>query len=470
MKILNKLLSFESNELLQFKYKYDNFLIWPLCRYLIFNETIKEIFSLEEAHAKLYFINLKEIPKYIIKTVYKNPFSIKKRNIPIFHITTTRANTIKIDKKYFNVLTDYWAKLYEKETIIIENSCRLSYRLPRYIDNVKYHDYIKIIARFRSIFSKLNKKDKKSINELLNYLDKKYPYKLSKLFYKKLEKYLKSKAKLLKYLHSEYKRLFIKYIPQIILLNCASYGSESYITKWAKEVGIHIAEYQHGILGIPYKYKSILRNNSEYSKYIPDTILTFGEYWNKKIKLNTKVIAIGNPHYENIRKKYKSEKKNEKLKKIILIVSSGVITKIFVSLTIELNKILEDNYIIYYKLHPGEIPFKERYKSLYGLKSVIIIKEGDIYDLIDKADYVVAVSSLVVFEALGFGKEILIFDNSISKLYIPFEVGLRFKTAEELQEIIKKTKENKKVIEEKYLWKNNAEDNFKKYIKKIIKK
>ncbi|GAH25010.1 unnamed protein product, partial [marine sediment metagenome] len=156
-----------------------------------------------------------------------------------------------------------------------------------------------------------------------------------------------------------------------------------------------------------------------------------------KIKIPSKKITIGNPHFYESIKKYKEIKEQ---KDSILIISQGDITDKFVNIAKYISEKLP-NYRILFKLHPGEVPFESRYKELYKYANIELAKSGDIYKYIAQFENIVACYSTAIFEALGFNKKIFILDNDMSKKKIPEDIGVRFKENEELKDLILNTKE-----------------------------
>jgi len=177
-----------------------------------------------------------------------------------------------------------------------------------------------------------------------------------------------------------------------------------------------------------------------------------------------KKITIGAPHFYESIKKYKNVKEK---KKTILIVSQGDLTDKFVKIACYLAEKLV-NYSIIFKLHPGEVPFEDRYKILYRYKNVKIVKSGDIYRFIAQSENIVACYSTTIFEAMGFNKKIFILDNEMSRTYIPKDAGMRFKTNEDLKELIKNTEKQETTYDLAYYFNPDWEKNYKHFLEEKV--
>ena len=255
--------------------------------------------------------------------------------------------------------------------------------------------------------------------------------------------------------------------PKVIFFRMGYYGGiNAYYIKWAKDMGIKTAEFQHGIISKmhpAYNYGVGLINSKEYKKYTPDYFLTYGDYWNKEIRIPGKSYTIGNPHFHESIKNYNNV---DEEKETILIVSQGIITNDFVNIAEFLAKKFKNKKIIF-KLHPGEVRFEERYKSLYKYSNVEIKKDGDIYELLARYEYIVASFSTVVFEALAFKKKIFILKNKYSDIYIPKNLGVRFDSNEELVDLINNKNYNKNYNNIDYYFNSNWRNNYLNFLKEI---
>lgn len=169
-----------------------------------------------------------------------------------------------------------------------------------------------------------------------------------------------------------------------------------------------------------------------------------------------KTVTIGAPHFYHSIRKYKQVKEK---KNTVLVVSQGSMTKEFVRITKYLAEKLP-KYKIIFKLHPGEVPFEERYRSLYKYDNVMVAKSGDIYKFIAEYEQIVASHSTTIFEAMGFDKKIYILDNERSRMHIPKNVGIRFKENKELEELIKNNDKKGSNYDLEYYFNSNWKENY----------
>ena len=262
---------------------------------------------------------------------------------------------------------------------------------------------------------------------------------------------------------------FNKIIPRIknkiAFVHCASYlGGKAILTKILHLAGFKVIEVQHGFVSkehyaYNYPLSCIESKNHQCTEYLPDYLLMFGDYWAERVRTPSKKIVVGYPYLNEL-----SEKLIQKIspeEKSILIVSQGTITDRVVSIAKKLSQAFSD-YKIIFKLHPGEIPFKERYSSLKSYSNIKIIGSYNIYELIAKNNIIIGCNSTTLFEALKFPrKRIFILQNDD----VPDEIGCKFSNVEELIEAIRDNAKGYQKSNPEYFWASNWEERFREFMR-----
>ncbi|KKN50697.1 hypothetical protein LCGC14_0630060 [marine sediment metagenome] len=445
----------------KFFIKEKNLMIWPLIRTRVLYYLITKKYNLAIAHADLTKLSLKNF-RYIYNSLKYAPYRLNKRRNIIYYVNARG----RLNNKNFNIDADYYSSLLPN-TLVIDESYRWRYYIPNNTDNFATGEYGELKAfllyQIKRLFSK---KNNQGIERFIEFL--KIKVNIEEDFAKKVKKKLYLYYFGYDFYRSYLKNVFKKLDPKVIFVRTASYGGfKSILLKTAKENGILTGEFQHGTLyedHFAYNYGNAVCKNEQYKKYLPDHILTYGDYWNDKINIPSKTITIGNPHfYENI-KKYKEIKEQ---KDSILIISQGTITDKFVNIAKYLSKKLP-NYRILFKLHPGEVSFEDRYKELYKYANIEIAKSGDVYKYIAQFENIVACYSTTIFESLGFNKKLFILDNDMSKKNIPEDIGVRFKENEELKDLILNTKALNITYNLEYYFNSNWEENYIKFLREEV--
>jgi len=255
---------------------------------------------------------------------------------------------------------------------------------------------------------------------------------------------------------------------KIVFIHCASYlGSMAVLTKIFHSAGFKVVEVQHGFTSkedYPYNYPPSCTKNSNHGsrEYLPDYLLMFGDYWAERVCTPSKKIVIGYPYLDEISNRL--IKYIKPMTKSILIVSQGTVTERMVDLAKKLSRAFTD-YKIIFKLHPGEIPFKERYSSLKNLPNIEIIRNYNIFELIAKNKIIIGYNSTTLVEALKFlGKRIFILENND----VPEGIGYKFSNIEELIEAIRDDTKGYSKAKPAYFWASNWEERFREFMKEEL--
>lgn len=191
-----------------------------------------------------------------------------------------------------------------------------------------------------------------------------------------------------------------------------------------------------------------------------------GEYWNKQVKIPGKTYVVGNPHFHESIKRYNDIKEEENT---ILIISQPYIASFFIKIASELSQKLK-NFKIIFKLHPGEWRFKGKYDMHFeNYNNIFVETDTDIYKLIKKSEYIIGHTSTSLFEAYGFDKKIFVYDDSLSQIYIPSEIGMRFRNVDDLLDKIRNKYSIKNdSVNIDYFFNRSWKENYIKFLKEEI--
>ena len=206
----------------------------------------------------------------------------------------------------------------------------------------------------------------------------------------------------------------------------------SHILSWAHARGIVTGEFQHGQndpTNSAYNLGPGLLTNDEFSNLRPRYLLLYGRAFCERVRTGSQSVVIGNPHFDSRARAFRSLPRPPAQK--VLVVSQGTHTHVLVALTGELARRCPDRLFMF-RLHPGEVPFRERYQRLEGIPNVEISTRGDIYDCLAVASAVVGHSSTTLFEAVGLGLPAFIYQDEASRLMVPDGLGEWFTSVDDL--------------------------------------
>lgn len=439
----------------------NNINYWPLIRNKVFWVCYLRSKDYSNPHSKGYYIDLLR-PRFLknsLKTALFFQFGNNKHDC-VFFIPGRNYTYDRAGKKFKNgYYSDYYR--FFGDPLIFEESYRFNILHPRELEESTYlTDYIHMIVKIKSYF-KGKKIDRESSEKFIS--------EISKLF--SLGDHTRELSRHLDY-NVSVTHLWLEYIDRIIekidrnivFIHFASdLGIWGEITKRFKENGIKVIELQHGSVGKQsyiYNYHSG-RSFERAKEYLPDYYLTYGRYWNEQINTPSKTIPVGNPNLNKI--KNVCEIHYPLRPKSILVVSQGTVTCIMVKIARYLSEKLPD-YKIIYKLHPGEIPFTERYEVLKKYPNIEIRTFDNIYELIASSEIIVGHYSTTLFEAIAFnGKRIFMVENDM----VPSNIGYKFSDFEELYDAILDGESGYPSVDPSYFWEPDWEKNISSFLTRI---
>lgn len=244
---------------------------------------------------------------------------------------------------------------------------------------------------------------------------------------------------------------------KLVIISGGSYSRYYPINKMLKENGIKTADLQHGYItssNIVYNYAPAIIESKDITDALPDYFFSYGEWWNSQTNIPfTKKIVIGNPHREQLKKKYNFACEKTK----ILLIGCARNTVEYIKMAIFLFENI-DGYEIYFRPHPSE-----RYETEHILSEGINVKvdfEPNLYKSLESAEFIVSEISTVLFEAIGLVPNIIMWRTSYSKFILEKSPFISFETQEELLRLILKEKRDNAKLSQSFFWDENWKDNY----------
>jgi hypothetical protein len=410
----------DTTEILQFKIDKE-FHIWPLIRFDLLSgiENSNQLKLFSATSQKTKFFNL-----------LKGLSGIKIKKVPIQFITTTLLN-VKQNDSYKNILDDYFYDVFPEHSFIYENLDPVSFdaRNPRKHQDVStLFTYIDLIPKFLAKFVRIQSNT--SIELFCTYLEEKN---ISSDLIAEIKSKLYTYQKRLKVQQLFY-RVFLRITkPKILFVNCACYGaSNAILINEAKKLGILTAEIQHGVIDhkhFAYNYADEMVQSEVYRQYMPDYLLTFGEYWHSKMNNSCEKIVVGHPHLSYKRHQWSDHSVADSY----LFISQWTITDVLIDFAIELRSSYPSS-IIAFRLHHLEQLTGEQEDKLMQHRIDITSSASDIYDEFSRFENIVGCYSTALYEAKAFSKKVYIVEHELSEKYGFYDLGIVAKNIKSILE------------------------------------
>lgn len=446
-------------KILDFRFSKSQIPMYLCIRFMLIQYLINKEFNLSNPHVKANKKSAKKILKYIYHTLKSNLFFAPKKDIYIF---STELLSILENEKYIDRLYQHFYNIYSDKTQIIEASHNRSYLAPKK-EKVYYSDLINIFIVMASKLTRKKQHDIDTIETFINYLE----------FKNIIDEEILSQVKsiLFKFIKREgiaifLYRLFFKIKkPKMILVNAAFYGDQSFLIYVAKSLGIEVAEYQHGYVGLAHPAYNYHENIFYKIKpYFPEYLLTHGKYWSQRVRVPCEKIEIGLYELENRIEIYE---KVTKQKSILFISGGTVYNELNKLIDLTLEKFHKLGYKVFLRPHPSEkTDSKIRYCNLF--KKGVCLDNMSLYERLAKTDIVVAMEvSTVLFESVCFSNKVYLMNTKYTRFYESESKFILFNNDLELCEMIEKNTEIN--FESDYWWSLSFLSNYKNFIEKTIK-
>lgn len=440
--------------------EFEGFLVWQSIRYLILQHCI-DISSGLDSIAPVTKPPKFTLMKSLVYALLKNPFFGPKRPVLAFHTVTS---DIQNDNGYyFNRIVDYFL---EEDPAIwkIEEPKGFTHPTP-----MQYPSYSKLsldvltegLYRLTLLFKKRQANLARTISrQLIRRITSKQSMTGILLDNDRLESQIAKSILKFKPNYYIYRQLYkVKQITKIIVEDGHYGGDKASIIKAAKDMGIVVFEPQHGFLNEKhpaYNYGSHIVGNKRYGSYVPDQLLSYGDFWAKLVNVPNNVYVLGNPHLEKSISNIQVHADRNK----ILVLGSGVTVKETNDLLAELLKYKTTDTVVSYRPHPIE---SASLTNRYGkqIDAGVIIDSEPLYKSLAEAKIVIGELTTALFEATALSKPVYLFHSSYTQAYLSpeFDVFESF-TIEGVESMLNKTHQSN--YPQDYFWCMGWQSQFKK--------
>ena len=230
-------------------------------------------------------------------------------------------------------------------------------------------------------------------------------------------------------------------------------------------MGIPVREIQHGLVTlshVAYNYSEKIYNSREYREYLPDIFYTFGQFWGENIRIPIPSKVLGNANFStNI--SGEDFKKREVKNRIFIALTDHA--EPFVELLRYVLPALLDDYSIVIKTHPKDAHLKEEFTEFCSYNNFSISNQGNIFDYIAEAEYVVSDYSTTLYEAAGCGKKVLVSRCKQAEWFIAETIGVWFDSPAEFLNMIQSASFKESTVKQQdYIFDSNWAENYRKII------
>lgn len=266
-----------------------------------------------------------------------------------------------------------------------------------------------------------------------------------------------------------YGRLLDRIGPRSVIMANASYMNRTPLLPLLRQRNIPVYEPQHGWIGpshASYNFGAAF-SEPELKAYLPDVLLTFGDFWSDAIHHPSAKVAIGKASLE---KAVTRAQEGLTTRDRILLVSSVYRTDELIGFARLVRQRLPRELTVVIRPHPSERPSSETsFAEAIRHDGIELDDETDLYRSLARSRAVVGYSSTVLFEALALRVPTLVLDSPLASLHTPLEVfGHRLSVdtegADRVVQAAEGKSENESSVDVSRIWRPKAIRNFNAFI------
>lgn len=382
--------------------------LWQYVRYNCLIKILEEVTGIGMSYSSNKPILLARNQKFTIgEWIKKQQFLVHKKDLLVIN----HPRRVKDGEYYKCVITDTILENLKFSYYVYEYEYKGVHFNPVKTRNLKYVSMNMIAKKKVDNGLKYNR----SLKEFIDQVIKRFEASCEIKFSKKLRVYIVTHIKNVFYTILLYRiwadRILGLVQPKAVMVTIGYIPFVQVVIAEAKRRRIPTIELQHGRIGdthlaYNYKYQGEIESFADY-------MFVYGEYEKEvpRYPINKKnVIAVGYPELEKKAFFYMNQKKKRKQKVVVFISgpSDGEIVARYAMNMRQRNEL--KNVRMVYKLHPAEY---DQWRNLYpalvnsGLE-IVSDNRHDVYYYLGNSDYVVGISSTVLFEATMFRTKIFI--------------------------------------------------------------
>jgi hypothetical protein len=468
---LHDLLEIENDPaFLEFRCARTGYLLWPLARQQFLRQLISDLYY---KHASLLapvgVVPARQMLTALPQVLLHN-WRRGKLHGDVLVLGTGAGNFLR-DGRWFNRITDYLALASPPDTVSIEGVVDGHVPEPRWNQRLGYWLPWQVAITLSGRLS-LRNRHVASAQVVLGHArhraDAMLGLRISERSMQMLTGLVARKIARLPLMREAYRRMLEAVRPRLVLLEEGCYGDRGVFNHVAREMGVRVAEPQHGMVSgghDAYCYAPLLRESESYRRYLPHDFLGYGRWWNEQINVPVSKWVIGHPHYSEHRRDLSEVAREQK---DVLILSDGAEFALYLALADELGRLLGQRYRVVLRPHPLE---RERVYKDYPdgcAGAVVIDRHRDIYQSFASAYAVAGEVSTGLFEAIGLASKVLLWETPKARFSYPRHPFATFVDAKTFAEAILASAAGQSDAAPQDIWASDWRGNYRRYLEHAL--
>lgn len=399
--IFRRLLTLESRAEKLLSYRTEHLPFWSLIRLPLLARLLDRVQGEDSARdifLKPRRFGIGTVLRYVATSIRRSPFRYSNRDVVLF---CSGTNRMRENGAFFNTRVDYFLEpLAGQRTLLIEGAQDLRYAWPRTVGPVSCRGGLTVPAALRARVSRLSRNELAAVEDFMALLGGAFDGVLDASDCALLQDNLKSSILRARAYYADACRLLARLKPRLVLLEGGHSGFDVEFLTAARECGIVTVEYQHGAINpfCPYHNFHPALLQAGYDRHLPDYFLSYGDFWNALLMTSARVVTIGHPHIEAVRRRMPRVARRPDS---VYFLSSANSPQKYMA---QLRDLAQAGFTPVFRPHPAERPLlKQRYGTFFEHMNIAVDVSDDLYAQFGAHELVVGDGrSTSFFEACAF--------------------------------------------------------------------
>lgn len=356
-----------------------------------------------------------------------NPYSTDHAPRHVEHLFMVNGRTrVSTPGGFVNWLTDDFAAALGTDAIVVQDvyTGTLNPRRNRPLLRERTFSYSRALdrvedrARRTPLDDAVERRLRQAMDEIFGLL----PFEVGESLRERATLDALGRARRVEHADREFLRLLDRVQPRRIHMQTAAYGPRSSQIRLAHERGIAVSEMQHGWIGsshAAYNFGSAMQSDPLVSS-LPDTLLTFGEFWGRHIRFPGAVVPIGKPSFEHARRS--APPFAERPRRVLFVLSNYLPDEVR-RVVRRMRTALPSEWTIALRPHPVERgTVASTYADELALPGIELDAIDDAHASMSGSRAVVGFSSTMLYEALALDCHVAVVESVLGEHYANAEI------------------------------------------------
>ena len=345
------------------------------------------------------------------RCLVSNPWRARRARSRIVFCSSSVGNSRRANG-YFNRLSDYFAGMFAERTTVLETPHGRRYFFPRTFANTLCLAGVQIVARAAARLTPPTASDHTQIDRFVDLLRGQFGHWLGEEQWRYLGAMLRAQVSSDRWQVRLYSNLLERLQPALLVIEDGCYGNWGSLIRCAKLKGIHVAEYQHGLVSCNHEaYNYLPQTFAKVRDVLPDTFLAYGRYWADQISIPSTVRIVGNPHLSDSLDAG-VQPQSPSASRSLMLATGGLDSADYQRIALEFLQHAPPEWNVILRPHPSRrTSAAGDYSLLAGHTRFKLDLSTDYYEALRAVEVVVGDASTAVMEAAAFGKRVLLIDH-----------------------------------------------------------